>query len=296
MGEGQLFHPGGQGGLGGHGAGGVLAGEGQLGLGVGKGALVDQQIGAPGQLHRRLTEHRVGAVHHAGAGSLRAAEAGAVDDPTVLEGDAAPLLELGVHRPRRDAQGPGPFHVEPPRPRLLVHPIGAGRDPVGEGRAAHGDVAVLQQGGAAGGGGAAAVKAKRIADTGGAGVQHPFQIVPQPVGAVEVDAGAGARQAQAGEQPGQAEHMVAVHVGHEHPPQLAHPQVTAQELVLGALAAVEQPELRPLGQAQGHGGHIAAAGGHPGAGAEKGDLQAVDASGACCHGRHNGSLFSRQHP
>ena len=167
---------------------------------------------------------------------------------------------------------------------------------MGERCAAHSDVAILQQGGAAGGGGAAAVEAQRIADAGGAGVQHPLQVVPQPVGAVEVDARAAARQAQAGQQPWQAEHMVAVHVGHEHPPQLAHPQLAAQELVLGALAAVEQPQLRPLGQAQGHGRHIAAAGGHPRTGAEKGDLQAAEASGACCHGRHNGALFSRSHP
>jgi len=35
-------------------------------------------------------------------------------------------------------------------------------------------------------------------------------------------------------------------------PQLAHPQLAAQELVLGALTAVEQPELRALRQAQRH--------------------------------------------
>ena len=61
--------------------------------------------------------------------------------------------------------------------------------------------------------------------------------------------------------------MVAVHVGDENPPQLAHPQVAAQKLVLGALAAVEQPQLAALGQTQRHGRDIAAPGGHTGAGA-----------------------------
>jgi hypothetical protein len=41
-----------------------------------------------------------------------------------------------------------------------------------------------------------------------------------------------------------------MHVGHEDSPQLAHPQFAAQELVLGCLAAVKQPELGTLGQPQ----------------------------------------------
>ena len=44
-----------------------------------------------------------------------------------------------------------------------------------------------------------------------------------------------------------------MHVGDEDAPQLADPQIAAQKLMLGALTAVEQPELRALRQAQGHG-------------------------------------------
>ena len=47
--------------------------------------------------------------------------------------------------------------------------------------------------------------------------------------------------------------MVAMHVGDEHTAQLRQPQITAQKLMLGALAAVEQPHLRALRQAQSNG-------------------------------------------
>ena len=104
--------------------------------------------------------------------------------------------------------------------------------------------------------------AQGIADPGGGGAHHPFEVIAQGVGSVEVDTGAGARQAQGGQQPRQAKDVVAVHVGDEDPPQLGDPQLAAQELVLGGLAAVEQPELGPLGQAQGHGRDVAGAGGN----------------------------------
>jgi hypothetical protein len=65
--------------------------------------------------------------------------------------------------------------------------------------------------------------------------------------------------------------MVAVHVGHEDPPQLGDAQLTAQELAPVGLTAVEQPELSPLGQAQGHGRDVAGAV-DPRTGAQKGDL------------------------
>ena len=42
--------------------------------------------------------------------------------------------------------------------------------------------------------------------------------------------------------------------------------------MLRAFATVEQPHLRPLGQAQGHSGDVARPGGHAGTGTEKGDL------------------------
>jgi hypothetical protein len=56
--------------------------------------------------------------------------------------------------------------------------------------------------------------------------------------------------------------MVAVHVGDENAPQLGHAQRAAQKLVLSTLAAVEQPELGALGEAQGDRRHISGAGGN----------------------------------
>jgi hypothetical protein len=53
-----------------------------------------------------------------------------------------------------------------------------------------------------------------------------------------------------------------MHMGHEDAAQLRHPQIAAQELVLGGFAAVEQPQLRPLGQPQGQRRNIARAGGN----------------------------------
>jgi len=127
----------------------VLPLDRQLGLGVAEGCLVDQEVGAAGQLHRRLAEHRVGAVHQAAARLRRAAQGLAADDATVVEGDAAACLELGVDRAGGDAQRPGLFHIEAARPGFALHPIAVGRHPVGERGAEHRDVVVVDQHGAA---------------------------------------------------------------------------------------------------------------------------------------------------
>ena len=63
-----------------------------------------------------------------------------------------------------------------------------------------------------------------------------------------------------------------MHVGDKDPPQLRQAQIAAQKLMLGALATVEQPHLRSLGQTQRHGGDVARPRGHSGTGTEKGDL------------------------
>ena len=94
--------------------------------------------------------------------------------------------------------------------------------------------------------------AQGIANAHGGGPHHPLEVVPQGIRSVEVDAAAGPGQPEAGQQARQAKGVVTVHVGDEDPTQLADPQLTAQELMLGALAAIKQPDLRPLRQAQGH--------------------------------------------
>ena len=105
--------------------------------------------------------------------------------------------------------------------------------------AAHRDVVVVEQHCTAGGGVFHPVAAQRVANAGGGGAQHALEVVAQWVGAVEIDAAAGAIQPQAGQEPRQAEHVIPMHVGDEDAPQLAHPQFAAQELVLGAFTAVE---------------------------------------------------------
>ena len=160
---------------------------------------MDQQVGPLGQLHGGLAKHRVGAIHQAFAGLLRAAEGLAADDPAIVEGHGLACLEGGVDGARRDAQLLGLLHIETARLGLLVDPVGVGRHPVGQGRAAHGQVAVVEQQGATAGGIAHPVAAQGIADPGGGGAHHPFEVIAQGIGAVEVDAGAGPCQPQGGQ-------------------------------------------------------------------------------------------------
>ena len=99
---------------------------------------------------------------------------------------------------------------------------------MGERGAAHREVVVLEQQRALLGCIPDPVDSERIADPGGAGAQHTIEITLQRVRPVEIHpCGAAAGEPEAGEQTRQAEHVVAVHVGDEHPPQLRQPQITA---------------------------------------------------------------------
>ena len=65
------------------------------------------------------------------------------------------------------------------------------------------------------------VDSEGIADPGGAGAQHTIEVTLQRVRPVEIHpCGAAAGEPEAGEQTRQAEHVVAMHVGDEHPAQL----------------------------------------------------------------------------
>ena len=102
---------------------------------------------------------------------------------------------------------------------------------------------------------------QRVADSGGACVKHPLEVVLQRVRTVEVDPfGAVASQPQAGQQTRQSKDVVAMHVRYENAPQLREAQITAQKLMLRALAAVEEPHFCPLRQPHRHRRDIATPG------------------------------------
>jgi len=141
-----------------------------------------------------------------------------------------------------------------------------------ERRHAHAQISIHQQGSARAGGLPHGMHPDRVAQTGGGGAQHTVEILPQGIGSIEIHPFALPGEAQAGQKARQSVDVVAMHVADEDAPQLGHAQRAAQELMLRALATVEQPELSPLRQAEGHRRDIAGAGGDTGAGAKKGDL------------------------
>ena len=55
--------------------------------------------------------------------------------------------------------------------------------------------------------------------------------------------------------------MVAVHVGDENTADLAGAQIATEKLLLGAFAAVEEPNFGALGQTKGDAGDVARSGG-----------------------------------
>ena len=55
--------------------------------------------------------------------------------------------------------------------------------------------------------------------------------------------------------------MVAVHVGDENTADLAGAQIATEKLLLGAFAAVEEPNFGALGQTKGNAGDVARSGG-----------------------------------
>ncbi|CAI8166509.1 MAG: Uncharacterised protein [Synechococcus sp. CC9902] len=122
---------------------------------------------------------------------------------------------------------------------------------MGEGRAANDQVGIFKDHAALFRGGPHPVHLQRVADAGGAVGQSTLQKAFQGVRSVEVNSLiAVPGQSQAGQETGQTEDMISMHVGDEHPSQLGQPQIAAQELMLGAFTAVEQPHLRALRQPQ----------------------------------------------
>jgi hypothetical protein len=108
-----------------------------------------------------------------------------------------------------------------------------------------------------------AVHLEGVADPGGAGAQYAVEIALERIRAVQVDAFvAVASQAKAGKKAWKAEHVIAVHMGHEDPSELREPKFAPQKLMLGSLATVEQPHLRSLWQTQRYSRYVAGPGGN----------------------------------
>ena len=117
---------------------------------------------------------------------------------------------------------------------------------------------------------------KGIADAGGAGAQHTVEATLQWVRTVEIHPRwAASGETEARQEAWQTEDMVAVHVGDEHPAQLRQAQITAQELMLGALTAVEQPHLRAAAAGAGPRLKRCGPGRHPRTRTEKSDSRPV---------------------
>ena len=98
---------------------------------------------------------------------------------------------------------------------------------------------------------------------------HVAHVLREAARAVERDGAGVAGHAAGREQSHQPVDVVAVHVRDEDARDLADVEVAAQELVLRALAAVEEPHLGALRRPQRHARDVARPGRHPGACSEK---------------------------
>jgi hypothetical protein len=80
------------------------------------------------------------------------------------------------------------------------------------------------------------------------------------------------------QQPDESEQMIAVQVRDKNARDLTQFQITAQQLVLCAFAAIEEPDLASLRQAQSDARNISRACRHTGAGSKKSYLQRLSCS------------------
>lgn len=127
-----------------HGSGGMESLQGQLPVPVRKRGLMDQKVCPTGQVHSRVTKHRVGGIHQTHPCLGRAAKAGACNG-AATHGNGFTFLEATVERAWGNAQCLGFFHVEPPRPRLLRNAKPTGRDAVPERARLYNQIVVLKE-------------------------------------------------------------------------------------------------------------------------------------------------------
>jgi hypothetical protein len=177
----------------------------------------------------------IGAVGHATARARRVDDRRGLDAASVLERDGLATLEASVERPGRDAELARVLEAEPARFRALLYGVSERKDPVVEPACLDRDVGRLQH--------------LPLLDLGDAKredrleerrARNVAQEPRDPWRAEDVDVAVVTREVERAEQPRKPEHVIAVQVGDEDVAQAAEPQVGAQQLVLRALAAVEQ--------------------------------------------------------
>ena len=98
------------------------------------------------------------------------------------------------------------------------------------------------------------------------GDRHEFRNAGRPIDRERIARGA---ERAAGDETGQPECVVAMHVGDKDPADFIHVDAVAEHLVLGGLAAVEKPEFTATGSGIDGGRGIAREGGGAGAGTQK---------------------------
>jgi hypothetical protein len=231
------------------------------------GALVDQQVGAAGELLGSRRRPSVGDVGDDASASRGPEDRGGLDDAAVLEGDGLAALELAVEGAGGHAEGLGGVEVEAPGLVVLDEAVAPGLDAVVESvgldaevvaevdRAWALDLAQLDvEAGSADA--EAAQRAKVLAQSVRAGDDHGAVVLVQ---------------AEGGEEAGQAVDVVAVEVGDAGELEPAGPHPGARELELGTLTAVEEDEHSV--EHEGDGGDVAGRGRLAARGPEKDDTE-----------------------
>ena len=98
------------------------------------------------------------------------------------------------------------------------------------------------------------------------GDRHEFRNAGRPIDCERIARGS---ERAAGDETGQPECVVAMHVGNEDPADLIHVDVVAEHLMLGGLATVEKPEFAAAGSGIDRGRGIACKGGGTRCGTQK---------------------------
>ena len=232
---------------------GMPGGKGAVGLIVQKGCLVDQDVRALGEFDGGGRRRRVAADHDRAARSGRADQGAAVHDAAIRQRQRLPGFQAAIKRAGRDTQGLCLLHVKRAGARLLPNGVAIGGDPVRQSPAEDLAGVVLEdqsltdgqdgQGEAKSCPGQVQGDAQPVLQAGRAEDRH---------GGLDV---LGRRPA--GKQAGQAEDMVAVQVRDIDVLKLGEPQGRTQNLLLGPLSGVEEPQRAPLSPLQAQAADIA---------------------------------------
>src|SRR5205085_6677675 len=223
----------------------VRAADGERFVCLGEGRFVYEQVCVAREFDGAAAVGRVCAVDDRAPALCWAAEVRAVERATVGERDALAALESAVERAGRYAEFPRLLNVEVAGAILLRHAEAEGGQAVLERRAGDHELLVLEDQSFTDLSDSERVIRLKLSAT--ADLAH---VVGERARAVYVN-GARVRGHAAGrEQAHQPEHVVAVHVRDEDARDLTDIQFAAKQLVLRALAAVEEPDLGALRRSQ----------------------------------------------